>query len=59
MTQFVRLAIGFALFIFAVILNLFGLMRIAPILITLPLLFISIYLLLSFLLQRHTFRGFK
>lgn len=59
MSQLIRLVIAFGLFIFAVILNLFGLMRIAPVLLTLPLLFISIFLLLNSLFNRNTFRGFK
>jgi len=59
MNQLIRFIFVLILFVVAVILNLFGLMRIAPILLTLPLLFISIYLLLNFFLHRNTFRGFK
>ncbi|WP_344909415.1 hypothetical protein [Amphibacillus indicireducens] len=59
MNQLIRFIFVLILFLVAVILNLFGLMRIAPILLTLPLLFISIYLLLNFFLHRNTFRGFK
>lgn len=59
MNQLIRFISVLILFVIAVILNLFGLMRIAPILLTLPFLFISIYLLLSFFFHRNTFRGFK
>ncbi|MBM7540173.1 hypothetical protein [Amphibacillus cookii] len=41
------------------ILNLFGLMRLLPMILTLPIFFITIYLSLSFFFYRNTFRGFK
>jgi len=59
MNQLIRFIFVLILFVVAVILNLFGLMRIAPILLTLPFLFISIYVLLNFFFHRNTFRGFK
>ncbi|WP_067842053.1 hypothetical protein [Amphibacillus sediminis] len=39
--------------------NLFGLMRLIPLFITLPLLFITIYFTLTVLFYRQMFRGFK
>ncbi|WP_017470551.1 hypothetical protein [Amphibacillus jilinensis] len=41
------------------ILNLLGLMRLFPMILTLPIFFITIYLTLSFFFYRNTFRGFK
>ncbi|MCA1011344.1 hypothetical protein [Halobacillus halophilus] len=38
--------------------HLFGLMRLYPLYITSPLLFISIYLCISFIYHRKTFKGF-
>nr|WP_077623048.1 hypothetical protein [Sediminibacillus massiliensis] len=52
----------FAFFLFltviAFFLNILGFMRLIPILITLPLLFFSIYFTLFSLTYRKTFRGF-
>jgi len=41
----------------AFFLNLFGLMNLMPVFITLPLLFISIYLFLYSFANRHVYRG--
>ncbi|WP_157967412.1 MULTISPECIES: hypothetical protein [Paraliobacillus] len=43
----------------AFILNIFALMDIIPMLLTLPLLFISIYFTLFSFTHKRTFRGFK
>ncbi|GGM24792.1 putative membrane protein YizD [Paraliobacillus quinghaiensis] len=43
----------------AFILNIFAIMDMIPLIITVPLLFISIYLTLFSFTHRHTFRGFR
>lgn len=49
----------FSLFLTAVafLLNVFAMMRLIPLFITLPLLFTSIYLLLYSFFNRHVYRG--
>lgn len=47
------------IFIGAFIINLFGLMNLVPKIITLPFLFLVIYLFLYFIFQKNSFRGTK
>ncbi|CEG26116.1 hypothetical protein [Bacillus sp. B-jedd] len=53
-----RLTILILLLIFSVFINLLGLMKIFPLLFSAPLLFLSIFFLISTLNQRNRFRGF-
>ncbi|MFC3040572.1 hypothetical protein ACFOGI_09975 [Virgibacillus xinjiangensis] len=46
-----------ALTFFALVLNLFGLMQIIPIYLTLPILFLSIYLTLYSFTHKRAYRG--
>ncbi|UJL47631.1 hypothetical protein KFZ58_07135 [Virgibacillus sp. NKC19-16] len=45
--------------IFALVLNIFGLMQIIPLYITLPLLFLSLYLTIYSFTNRRMYRGHK
>jgi energy-coupling factor transporter transmembrane protein EcfT len=51
------LLISFIVFAFTV--NIFGLMKIYPILVTSPLLFLSLLLLILYFNNRKRFKGFK
>ncbi|WP_162840587.1 MULTISPECIES: hypothetical protein [Gracilibacillus] len=45
--------------LFAFILNIFGLMQMIPLYLTIPLLFISIYTTIYFYQHKKSFKGFK
>ncbi|MFC4386863.1 hypothetical protein ACFOZ1_03470 [Gracilibacillus marinus] len=47
------------LIVFAIVLNLFGLMRFIPLYFTAPLLFIVFYLAIYYSYGRKTFKGYK
>ncbi|MGN8644595.1 hypothetical protein ACTNEO_00740 [Gracilibacillus sp. HCP3S3_G5_1] len=49
----------FILPLFAFILNIFGLMRMIPLYITIPLLFVTIYMTIYFMRDRRQFKGFQ
>lgn len=53
-----RLAILVLLLVFSLFINLLGLMKIFPLLFSAPLLFLSIFFIISMLNQRNRFRGF-
>ncbi|GAE94290.1 hypothetical protein JCM21714_3434 [Gracilibacillus boraciitolerans JCM 21714] len=45
--------------LFALILNIFGLMRLIPLYFTIPLLFASIYMTVYFFYDKKQFKGFR
>ncbi|SER87020.1 hypothetical protein SAMN04487944_111134 [Gracilibacillus ureilyticus] len=49
----------FLLPLFALFLNIFGLMRLIPMYLTIPLLFITIYMSVYFYFDRKKFKGFR
>ncbi|RSK26490.1 hypothetical protein EJF36_06230 [Bacillus sp. HMF5848] len=53
-----QLILALIFFVIAFLYNILGLMRLAPLLITTPLLFVSILFLLMTLTQRNRFNGF-